>query len=406
MSEFDLLPLLATRLRGAFSPILADTSATILLTAGGLANWTLLIDQGRITARRGAPGHPTTTITAAVDVLGDVVSGKRSGTQAFLAGELIVRGNMALSLQLDGLFVSDEQPEHMIRTRVVHADGVDTFFLDSGPADAPPVVLIHGLGATNASMLPLLSALSHDYRVIAPDLPGHGASSAGRENYGAQFLGKWLAAFVEASCDGQRPVLVGNSLGGRTALEAAMLSPDLARGLVLLCPAVALRKLRQFVPLVRLVRPELAAVKVRIPRRMALRGLRSLFADPDRIPAQWLEAAVDEFIRVLGLRSGRVAFFSALRAIYLDEPFGEQGFWQRLGALQPKALFVWGEKDILVPAGFSRHVADAIPSAVSIVLADCGHVPQFEFRERTAEIVLEFLDELDYNEATNSSAAK
>src|SRR5437763_6591254 len=100
----DLLPLLRDRLLGAYSPLLADTTATLLFTAGGMANWTVEIDRGRASARRGGPSNPTTTVRASLPVLNDVVAGKRSGIQAFLDGELTVRGNLALSLQLDGLF--------------------------------------------------------------------------------------------------------------------------------------------------------------------------------------------------------------------------------------------------------------------------------------------------------------
>jgi pimeloyl-ACP methyl ester carboxylesterase/putative sterol carrier protein len=393
--DHDLLPLLDQRLRGKFSPVLADTSATILLTAGGVWNWTVVIDRGRITARRGAPSRPTTTVRASVEVLSDVVSGRRSGVEAFLDGQLVVRGNLALSLQLDGLFVGSEPADHLTRTRLIVAAGVETFFLEAGPPDAQPVILVHGLGATNASMLPLLVDLGRTYRVLAPDLPGHGASGAGRYNYGAKFLGNWLSAFITETCGDTPAILVGNSLGGRTALEAAMIDPAPIRGLVLLCPAVAFRRLRQFVPLVRVVRPELAALKVRVPRVLVVRGLRALFADPSRLPDVWYQAAVDEFERVIGTRRGRIAFFSALRQIYLDEPFGEAGFWQRLAAMKPPAMFVWGDRDVLVPAAFARHVQQALPSARTVVLPDCGHVPQFEYRTRTAELVEEFIAGID-----------
>lgn len=173
-----------------------------------------------------------------------------------------------------------------------------------------------------------------------------------------------------------------------------MISPYEVRGLVLLCPAVAFRKLRQLVPIVRLVPDGLAVLPIRIPRRVAMRGLRSLFADPSRIPETWLEAAVDEFLRVGGIRQSRLSTFSALRHIYLDEPFGETGFWERLPALKPPALFVWGDSDVLVPPGFARFVANALPQSESIILEDCGHVPQFEYRERTAELAREFIEGL------------
>ena len=393
MADNDLLPLLRERLLGTYSPLLADTTATLLFTAGGMANWTVEIDRGRAFAKRGGPANPTTTVRASLSVLNDVVSGRRSGIEAFLAGQLTVRGNLALALQLDGLFPGERNDNSRTYTRSVTAGGIETFYLEAGPVDAPPVVLVHGLGATNASMLPLLAALSRDFHVLAPDLPGHGGSQAKSDQHGAHFLGTWLLAFLRETCS-EPAVLVGNSLGGRTSLEAALLSPYDVRGLVLLCPAVAFRKLRQFVPLVRLVRNEIAALPVRIPRGVVTRGLRSLFSDPTRLPDAWHEAAVDEFIRVLSLRPNRLAIFSALRNVYLDEPFGETGFWERLPALRPPALFLWGDHDVLVPSGFSRFVAEALPSAESIILEDCGHVPQFEHPERTAQLTRDFISRL------------
>jgi pimeloyl-ACP methyl ester carboxylesterase len=389
----DLLPLLRERLLDTYSPLLADTTASLLFTAGPTANWTIEIDRGRALARSGAPANPTTTVRAPLQVLDDVVSGTRSGIEAFLAGDLTVRGNLALALQLDGLFAGAVDDPTRTFTRSTSADGIETFYLEAGPVDAPPVVLVHGLGATNASMLPLIVALSRDFHVLAPDLPGHGGTQARRNPHRAEYLGSWLLAFLRQSC-GEPAVLVGNSLGGRTALEAALTCPDEVRGLVLLCPAVAFRKLRQFVPLVRLVRNEIAALPVRLPRAVAMRGVRVLFADPGRLTDTWYDAAVDEFIRVFNIRANRVAIFSALRHIYLDEPFGEAGFWDRLPTLRPPALFLWGDRDSLVPAGFGRFVAEALPRAKSVVIENCGHVPQFEHPELTARLTRDFIASL------------
>ena len=86
----------------------------------------------------------------------------------------------------------------------------------------------------------------------------------------------------------------------------------------------------------------------------------------------------NEFCRTYRSRSARIAFFAALRNIYLDAPHGGSGLWTRLTTLLPPALFVWGDSDRLVPAGFSRHVARAVPSARQVILPECGHVPQVE----------------------------
>ena len=83
-------------------------------------------------------------------------------------------------------------------TRSVRAGGLETFYLEAGPVDAPPVVLVHGLSATNASMLPLIPALSRDFRVLAPDLPGHGGTAGDRARAHARALPRRLADGVPA----------------------------------------------------------------------------------------------------------------------------------------------------------------------------------------------------------------
>jgi pimeloyl-ACP methyl ester carboxylesterase len=85
-----------------------------------------------------------------------------------------------------------------------------------------------------------------------------------------------------------------------------------------------------------------------------------------------------------------VAFYEAARNIYIEEPHGEQGFWTRLGDLAPRAMFVWGRHDRLVPLGFRRHVERCLPAATHVVL-DCGHVPQLERPAETHESMRQFL---------------
>ena len=295
-----------------------------------------------------------------------------------------MRGNLALALQLDGLFPGDAADDTRTYTRSVHAGGIETFYLEAGPVDAPPVVLVHGLGATNASMLPLIPALSKDYRVLAPDLPGHGGTEATGGAHAARYLGDWLTAFLRETCD--RPaVLIGNSLGGRTSLEAALNSPYEVRGLVLLCPAVAFRKLRQLVPFVRIVPDEIAALPVRIPRRIATRGLRGLFADPTRLPDAWYEAAIDEFVRVLSDpgQPARDVLGAAPRlpgrAVRRQRLLGPAARAQAAGAVR------LGRRG-RARAGRLRPVRGR-GAAVRRERRprDCGHVPQFEHPEQTAD---------------------
>lgn len=383
--------LLATRLRRTPSGGgLERLGATVLLACDDAHAWTVTLDRGRASVRRGATTTGRLRVRSTSAVLADVVSGRASAVLAFLDGRLSVRGDLSLAMALDGLFGADA-PDGRPRSREVEAMGVRTSYLEAGPPDAPPVLLLHGLGATGASMLPVLADLMTDHRVLAPDSPGFGASEAPRGPYTPAWFAAWVEAFQRAT--GSRgAVLVGNSLGGRIALEAGLTRPRSVRAVVLLAPSPAFRRLRQYVPFVRLVTPQLAALPVRMHSRLAAEGLKAMFSDPSRLPDTWFDAFADETVRVLADRAHRVAFLSCARQIYLEDAYGRNGFWQRLPGLLPPALFVWGDRDRLVPSSFARHVADALPSAGQVVLEDCGHVPQFEHRMETTAMLRGFLE--------------
>lgn len=390
-AEERLESLLVGRLRREENR-LDDLDARVALDVTDGEGWTLRFEGGVASLSAGVDPKADTTITASAATLVSVMTGAEPGVKAFLDGDLSVRGNLALSLRLSDVFGVKVHHPRSPKTGFVTNDGIKTFYLEAG--EGPAVVLLHGLGATNVSMLPTLWDLSKDHRVIAPDLPGFGDSSKPLRSYNASFYATWLEKFLESLGVGEADI-IGNSMGGRIAIEAALSYPDKVRRLVLLAPSPAFIRKREFVRLVGLLRPELALVPLPLPRRQVLTGLRGMFSRPSRIPSDRLEAAADEFLRVFSTARGRIAFFSAARQIYLEEPYGEDGFWERLPSLSTPSLFVWGERDRLVPAKFARHVVAALPNAQSIVMDDCGHVPQFEHPERTNELIRSFIDTSD-----------
>jgi pimeloyl-ACP methyl ester carboxylesterase len=367
------------------SPLKRGERATVVFDAGDAA-WTFHMLGHRIRLAEGRAPRPTTTIIANPRILTALLDGSQSGIDAFLSGELRIRGNMALALELEG-FDHPSKPLRFPRARRVQARGIETFYLEAG--QGPPIVLLHGLGATNASMLPTLADLSRDYRVLAPDLPGFGGSGKPFARYHPLFFARWLSSFLSAA-GVERAHLVGNSMGGRIAIETALRTPERIDRLVLYAPSMAFRRLRAFVPIVRLLAAEMGALPMMVPRATVLTVLRTLFADPGRLADAWYDAAADEFLRVFATARGRIAFFSAARQIYIEEAYGARGFWHRLGRLRRPALFLWGDRDRLVPHAFARHVEAVVPQAESIVLEDCGHVPQFEHPRLTHQLVRRF----------------
>jgi pimeloyl-ACP methyl ester carboxylesterase len=370
-------------------PDRADGINAAVVLATPEERWTLRLNAGRLTVGLGGVERPDAVISSDAATLVDINTGRLTGSEAFLDGRVTVRGNLGLALRLESMFTPPiERPVTAPQDRTVYANGLPVSIIEAGRGD--PVLLLHGLGATKASFLPTLLALSKDHRVIAPDLLGHGDTAKPLVRYDAPTFARFVLSLMDA-LEIERADLIGNSMGGRISLEVAMTTPDRVRSVTLLCPAVAFLKRRGFVPFVRALRPELGALPHRLPHRIVVRSIRSMFSQPDRLPASWYEAGADEFLRIFRTPRGRAALYASMRNIYLDEPAGERGFWVRLQKLDRPSLFLWGARDRLVPAAFDRHVRRVLPHAESHVLEDCGHVPQFELPERTHALIRSFM---------------
>ncbi len=372
-------------------PFPEDAGKRLVLEAGGVGSWTIRSKGSRVVVEPGPTRRPDATVYADALTLAELLEGEHSGVDLWLKGFVRVRGSIALALKLEVLLKGPRKVTYS-RPRRVTAGGIDTFLLEAGEGDRLPVLLLHGLSATGASMLPTLPPLAGDRRVLVPDLPGFGETAKPFIDYDAEFFAKWVVQLLD-SLGIERAHLIGNSMGGRISIEVGLRYPERVGKLALYCPAVAFRKLRQLVPLVKVIRPELGALPIRVPRSLVMGVMQQIFSKPDRVPAPWFDAAADEFFRVFSTRRGRIALFSAARQIYLDNPWGDRGFWERLRRLEPPALFVWGDRDVLVPSGFSKHVEEALPAARSVVLRDCGHVPQFELPDVLHPLVKEFLSD-------------
>jgi pimeloyl-ACP methyl ester carboxylesterase len=309
-------------------------------------------------------------------------AGELSAVEAFRDRSLYARGELDNAVRFESLFrLADGRDPLMLVRDVPLRSGLRVSTLSTG--EGPDVLLIHGLGAAKSSFFDCAALLARDgYRVHALDLPGFGGSSKPPR---APYSAPWFAEAVRGVMDEleiESAHVVGNSMGGRVALEMGLRWPERVRSIAALCPAVAFVK-RDFHPLVRLLRPELGLLPHKLRRGIVERQLWSMFCDPDALDPSVADVVVDEFQRHYASAGARVAFYASARNIYLDRPFGNGGFYPRLAELVPPALFVWGTHDKLIPAGFRRHVAEVLPGAEQVVLDGCGHVPQVERPEQT-----------------------
>lgn len=313
--------------------------------------------------------------------------GELSGIAAFEQRRLSVTGNLDYAVGFEGMFrlPGGRPPLLQIHDVAVGRHHISSLTMGHGP----DVLLLHGLGGTRASFFATAAALSQRYRVHAPDLPGFGSSSKpARAGYNARWYAETMLSFMDAEGIAQTHV-VGNSMGGRIAIEMGLIEPERIRSLALLCPAVAWIK-RGFHPLVRLLRPEFGLLPHGFTRKTVANQFWSLFCDQDLIDPEVAELMVDEFRRIYQSAGARLAFLASARNIYLEAPYGRHGFYPRLAELRPPALFVWGTHDGLIPAAFGRHVAKWLPGAEQVTIPSCGHVPQVERAEEVNELLLRF----------------
>lgn len=109
---------------------------------------------------------------------------------------------------LEGLPVADRRLE---------LAGISTAVLDGG--DGPPIVLLHGQGEFAATWRRVIPELARTHRVLAPDLPGHGASDSGSPLDRDHVL-HWLEELIDTTCD-EPPIVMGHLLGGAIAARFA-----------------------------------------------------------------------------------------------------------------------------------------------------------------------------------------
>jgi len=352
---------LKAREQGSWEVVLADAGATLAPSSG----------------------RPDATIAADPATWERIATGTDRALAAYLDGHLSVRRNLHVGVGFLAATGGSTKAARM-RFRSVATRDARVSMVEAGEGSA--VLAIHGLGGTKGSFLPTVAALSDRFRVIAVDLPGFGDSDKPiGVAYDAGFFASACIDLLDA-LELDRVHVIGNSLGGRVALELGLRQPARVQRLALLACSLAWRRPRPWAPLVRLTRPELGLVQL-APRSVVDGIVRRLIPGAND---GWAAAGVDEFLRAYLTPSGRAAFYAASRHIYLDEPHGSDGFWTRLVGLEPDALFIWGREDKLVPIGFKRHVADALPQAQHLEL-DCGHVPQIERPRPTNEAIAAFL---------------
>ena len=211
--------------RGVFEP--QPGQARVRLAVLGADAWDAVLDRGEALIGP-AEGDADAILAADEQTWATLAEDLRGGMDAYRSGQLSVRRNLHLGVGFLAATSGLSGPGRL-RFRIVGTRRARLSTIEAG--SGPPIVALHGLGATKGSFLPTVAALSSCYRVIAADLPGFGDSD---KPIGASYDPRFFARAVIDLLDAlelDRAHLIGNSLGGRVALEVWALASRPRRSL-------------------------------------------------------------------------------------------------------------------------------------------------------------------------------
>ncbi len=239
----------------------------------------------------------------------------------------------------------------------------------------PPVVALHGFTLTGAQFAPTAERLQR--AVIAPDLPGHGASSPASLPETLDDVADIVASTGEAT------PLLGYSQGGRVALLVALSHPGLVSRLVLVSASAGIE--------------DPAARRTRADSDRALAG-RMETVTLDTFLDGWLKTGItavsfrDEAERAADWSVRSENTIEGLAHALVDLGQGTQpSAWHRLADLTMPVLLVHGEQDSKY-ATISHRMATSIPDCRVVSIAGAGHNPFIDDPDATYEAISRFLD--------------
>lgn len=262
----------------------------------------------------------------------------------------------------------------------VVAAGLRTHYLEAG--SGPPLILLHGSGpgvSAWENWAGVIPALAERRRVIAPDIPGFGATEAKTDGaYGFGFWVDHLFAFMDALGIASAPI-VGNSFGGMVAMAASVRDADRVERLVLMGSAagdVPISEAHQL------------AAKYDGSREAMERILRLFPYDPSTLSAEMVDRRYEATIHPdapKGAHKIETGPGENGETVFKVTPESE------LAAIEKPTLILHGRDDKVLPFELAVRVHKAIPRSELHTFGQCGHWVQIERRDEFVAQILEFV---------------
>lgn len=252
---------------------------------------------------------------------------------------------------------------------------------DTGPRNAPALILIHGFGSSLQTWDAWAAVLEADHRVIRFDLPGSGLSTP--DSSGSYVDARSVELLLALQDHLQLPStsIMGHSIGGRIAWTFAARHPERVEKLVLVAPdgfaspGFAYNEAPAIPSVLKLMRYVL-------PKPLLRLNLAPAYADP----AKLTDALTVRYHDLLLAPGAREAMLMRMQQTMLVDPI------PMLARVSAPTLLVWGEQDAMIPVANSADYLKAIKDARLLSIPHAGHLPHEEAPERAIGAVRAFLD--------------
>jgi pimeloyl-ACP methyl ester carboxylesterase len=269
----------------------------------------------------------------------------------------------------------------------LHGDRVAYQDVGTGPE---ALLLIHGMAGSSETWRAVIPQLSRKYRVVAPDLLGHGQSAKPRGDHSLGAFAVLLRDLLD-ELGITRATVVGQSLGGGVAMQFVYQHPDYCQRLVLISsgglgPDVGWTLRLLSAPGAELIMPVIA------PRPVLAAGnkLRSWFGavgiESPRGAEVW--SAYSSFSDA----ETRQAFLRTLRSVvdYRGQAVSALNRLHMAGELP--TMVIWGDHDRIIPVEHGYAVSEARPGSRLEVLEGVGHFPHVERPSQVVDLIDDFIN--------------
>ena len=275
----------------------------------------------------------------------------------------------------------------MFELRHLSVNGHDLAYRMEGQGQA--LLLIHGIAGSSSTWADAMKRLAVRYRVLAPDLLGHGDSDKPTGDYSLGAQASFLRDLL-GSLDIGSATVVGHSFGGGVAMQLSYQHPEVCERMVLVSSGGLGREINAALRLLalpgsELVLPFIAPSFVRERGDALLAWMRDRGIRSPRIREGW------QAYSSLADADARRAFIRELRSV-VDYRGQVVSASDRLHHSAAPTLIVWGDRDPMIPVAHARAAHAAMPGSRLEIFEGAGHFPHAEYPERFAEVVTEFVD--------------